>query len=189
VPHLVLHLEQPVHRAEQHREPRVDQVDARECEDHVAAEDDALGQEVVDDLEQRGVGRGEIARASSRVNGRRLKRRLRRSCRAATVRKRQLVALTAQPRRGGARDLLEARGARRRQQEGGVQQQPRGALDGVGRPAARVVGDPGSDSKAASTSSRARASASRTACCCSFFNTRKRVPELTPAVARRARST
>src|SRR5881296_2805710 len=42
---------------------------------------------------------------------------------------RQLVAVTGQARRGGARDLLEARQPRRRQQKRGVEHEPRGALD------------------------------------------------------------
>src|SRR6059036_409467 len=56
---------------------------------------------------------------------------------------RQLVAVTGQARRGGARDLLEARQPRRRHQKRGVEHEPRGALDGVGGPAPRVVADAG----------------------------------------------
>ena len=45
-------------RSAAHRTPRaaVDQVDAGEPEHDLAVDDDALGEDVVDDVEQRGVG-------------------------------------------------------------------------------------------------------------------------------------
>src|SRR5262249_32033414 len=47
---------EPIGGAEQRRQPQVDQIDARHPEQHLAGEDDSLGQDVVDHVEERRVG-------------------------------------------------------------------------------------------------------------------------------------
>ena len=49
----------PVGRAQERREAEIDEIDARETEHELAGDQDALGEQVVDEVQERDVGVGE----------------------------------------------------------------------------------------------------------------------------------